>query len=223
MDDIAQRLRATAGERYSEGANKGGTAGLLEDAAHEIDRLRARLDEAEQRDDDSCPIKFNDRPEREWPTTEPCTIPNVDALEIDPEGYGVYAIKKLCEFARDLAAESQRRKERLDELDKQKPITSEVKEYVQHHPAEIEYRNSEGKVVGYWAYGHFDPSLPYQGDTAPTTEVPEGYALVPVEPTHDMLLAGNRLLPAGVNSYMIYADMLAAAPQLQRTEEGETQ
>lgn len=28
--------------------------------------------------------------------------------------------------------------------------------------AEIEYRG-RGKVVGYWAYGYFDPALPYQG------------------------------------------------------------
>lgn len=30
-------------------------------------------------------------------------------------------------------------------------------------PSEIEYRGRGGKVVGYWAYGCFDPQLPYQG------------------------------------------------------------
>lgn len=30
-------------------------------------------------------------------------------------------------------------------------------------PAEIEYRGRRGKVVGYWAYGSFDPALPYKG------------------------------------------------------------
>jgi hypothetical protein len=52
MSDIAQRLRAAAGERYSEGANKGGTAGLMECAADEIDRLdrlRQERDEAVKR------------------------------------------------------------------------------------------------------------------------------------------------------------------------------
>lgn len=29
--------------------------------------------------------------------------------------------------------------------------------------AEVEYRGRGGKVVGYWAYGYFDPALPYQG------------------------------------------------------------
>ena len=29
--------------------------------------------------------------------------------------------------------------------------------------AEVEYRGRHGKVVGYWAYGYFDPNLPYQG------------------------------------------------------------
>lgn len=29
--------------------------------------------------------------------------------------------------------------------------------------AEVEYRGRGGKVVGYWAYGYFDPSLPYRG------------------------------------------------------------
>ncbi|WP_157645621.1 hypothetical protein [Burkholderia ubonensis] len=29
--------------------------------------------------------------------------------------------------------------------------------------SELEYRGRHGKVVGYWAYGSFDPKLPYQG------------------------------------------------------------
>lgn len=28
--------------------------------------------------------------------------------------------------------------------------------------AEIEYRGRFGRVVGYWAYGSFDPNLPYK-------------------------------------------------------------
>lgn len=31
-------------------------------------------------------------------------------------------------------------------------------------PAEIEYRGRGGRVVGYWAYGSWDPSGPYQGE-----------------------------------------------------------
>ena len=30
-------------------------------------------------------------------------------------------------------------------------------------PSEIEYRGRRNRVVGYWAYGGFDPQLPYQG------------------------------------------------------------
>lgn len=30
--------------------------------------------------------------------------------------------------------------------------------------SEIEYLNKYGERIGYWAYGSFDPSLPYQGD-----------------------------------------------------------
>lgn len=29
--------------------------------------------------------------------------------------------------------------------------------------AEIEYRGRRGRVVGFWAYGSFDPNGPYQG------------------------------------------------------------
>lgn len=29
--------------------------------------------------------------------------------------------------------------------------------------AEIEYRNPQGKVVGFWAYGHWHPLYPYKG------------------------------------------------------------
>lgn len=30
-------------------------------------------------------------------------------------------------------------------------------------PAEIQYLDRFGRVVGYWAYGSFDPSYPYRG------------------------------------------------------------
>ena len=29
--------------------------------------------------------------------------------------------------------------------------------------AEVEYTDRWGRVIGYWAYGSFDPRLPYQG------------------------------------------------------------
>jgi hypothetical protein len=31
--------------------------------------------------------------------------------------------------------------------------------------SEIEYLNWRGERIGYWAYGSYDPSLPYQGET----------------------------------------------------------
>ena len=30
-------------------------------------------------------------------------------------------------------------------------------------PAELEYTNEEGRVIGYWAYGRWEPGRPYQG------------------------------------------------------------
>ena len=30
--------------------------------------------------------------------------------------------------------------------------------------SEIEYRGRFGKVIGYWAYGFYDPAFPYKGD-----------------------------------------------------------
>lgn len=29
--------------------------------------------------------------------------------------------------------------------------------------AEVEYRGRGGRLIGYWAYGSFDPSWPYRG------------------------------------------------------------
>ena len=31
-------------------------------------------------------------------------------------------------------------------------------------PCEIGYYNSKGELVGYWAYGGFDPAFPYKGE-----------------------------------------------------------
>lgn len=36
-------------------------------------------------------------------------------------------------------------------------------DYINGIACEIEYRGRGNKVVGFWAYGSFDPSLPYQG------------------------------------------------------------
>lgn len=32
--------------------------------------------------------------------------------------------------------------------------------------AEIEYKDRNGRQVGYWAYGYFEPNQPYQGQPA---------------------------------------------------------
>ena len=42
-------------------------------------------------------------------------------------------------------------------------ITATIKDHVGGHVSEIEYTDKDGTVVGYWAYGHFDPNLPYKG------------------------------------------------------------
>jgi hypothetical protein len=42
-------------------------------------------------------------------------------------------------------------------------ITSRNIDRIDWIVTEIEYRGRFNRVVGYWAYGYFDPSLPYQG------------------------------------------------------------
>ncbi|WP_157657720.1 hypothetical protein [Burkholderia ubonensis] len=42
-------------------------------------------------------------------------------------------------------------------------ITEKVKSVDGGVPSEVEYSGRRGKLVGYWAYGYFDPKLPYQG------------------------------------------------------------
>lgn len=42
-------------------------------------------------------------------------------------------------------------------------ITETVKSVDGGVASEIEYRGRGDKIVGYWAYGSFDPAFPYQG------------------------------------------------------------
>jgi len=42
-------------------------------------------------------------------------------------------------------------------------ITETIKSVDGGAVSEIEYRGRRGMIVGYWAYGHFDPSMPYRG------------------------------------------------------------
>lgn len=42
-------------------------------------------------------------------------------------------------------------------------ITEVVVDRINGIPCEICYLDRNGKEVGYWAYGHFDPRGPYRG------------------------------------------------------------
>ena len=44
-------------------------------------------------------------------------------------------------------------------------VRSEIKAEDGGVVSEEAFYDEYGKLVGYWAYGYFDPSLPYQGDT----------------------------------------------------------
>ena len=42
-------------------------------------------------------------------------------------------------------------------------ITETVKSVDGGVVSEVEYRGRGGQIVGYWAYGYFDPAFPYKG------------------------------------------------------------
>jgi hypothetical protein len=44
------------------------------------------------------------------------------------------------------------------------PITAVVMGRINGSACEIEFRDRCGNVIGYWAYGAFDPGLPYRED-----------------------------------------------------------
>ena len=41
-------------------------------------------------------------------------------------------------------------------------IRCEVKERINGEVAEEAYYDRKGRLIGYWAYGYFDPNLPYK-------------------------------------------------------------
>ncbi|MEN0630598.1 DUF551 domain-containing protein [Phytobacter ursingii] len=53
-----------------------------------------------------------------------------------------------------------------------------------------------------------------QAESATAATVPDGWKLVPVEPTKDMLRAGQSVVGFWLNTVHCYAAMLAAAPQV---------
>lgn len=42
-------------------------------------------------------------------------------------------------------------------------VTAKNIDHVEGTVSEVEYLDSKNQRVGYWAYGHFDPNLPYRG------------------------------------------------------------
>lgn len=42
-------------------------------------------------------------------------------------------------------------------------ITETIKAIEANVVSEIEFRDSKGNVIGYWAHGYYDPQLPYAG------------------------------------------------------------
>lgn len=52
---------------------------------------------------------------------------------------------------------------KLFEYKKFGKIKETVKVYGEGGAWEIEYTGHNGKIIGYWAYGNWDPNLPYPG------------------------------------------------------------
>jgi len=42
-------------------------------------------------------------------------------------------------------------------------VSKRVKDMINYTVCEEEFYGRNNKVIGYWAYGYYDPSLPYQG------------------------------------------------------------
>lgn len=42
-------------------------------------------------------------------------------------------------------------------------VRSEIKATEQGHVAEEAFYDADGNMIGYWAYGHYDPAYPFQG------------------------------------------------------------
>ncbi|EJN2431577.1 hypothetical protein NPF39_001011 [Salmonella enterica subsp. enterica serovar Uganda] len=57
-----------------------------------------------------------------------------------------------------------------------------------------------------------------QGENADTTAIPNGWKLVPIDPTKDMLRAGQSVVGFWLNTVHCYSKMLAAAPAAPQQE-----
>lgn len=42
-----------------------------------------------------------------------------------------------------------------------------IKDTVDGHPCEIAYYSESGEMIGFWAYGHYEPESVYQGQKMP--------------------------------------------------------
>lgn len=87
-------------------------------------------------------------------TKYPCEDPRVDRrIYEEPtqlKGFSLYLLRsklKLCFFFQWLRFGK---------------ITTKVIDRIEGTVCELEYRGRFNKVVGYWAYGYFDPELPFK-------------------------------------------------------------
>jgi hypothetical protein len=86
--------------------------------------------------------------------------------------------------------------------------------------AEGSYRNEEFRSIRKWL---MSLAAPTQATVPQRVEVPEGWKLVPVEPTIAMIQAGENARKSDARPWAasaIYAAMLAAAPAAQQGEQG---
>lgn len=63
----------------------------------------------------------------------------------------------------DLQAENVKLKEQVQKLQWGEITGTIVATAGDRVPAEIEYKDCKGNVIGYWAYGYFHPGYPFQG------------------------------------------------------------
>ncbi|WP_284881149.1 hypothetical protein [Citrobacter portucalensis] len=139
-----------------------------------------------------------------------------------PEPMKDHQIRELVNELRDLAIEyhgTQQLRERIARtvraamLQGAEPVSNRddlTDDFIRMLTGRAKYLREKGEIKSPYLLDRAAAAL--KGENADTTPIPNGWKLVPIDPTKDMLRAGQSVVGFWLNTVHCYSKMLAAAP-----------
>lgn len=186
-----------------------------EDIALTVGRLRVEMEAAEKRIAELESLKAPQLTQQSVP--DEMTPEMMRAVQLNSE-LGAYAASNLS-GAYDLFSEFWKAACRAAMIHGAETVSNRddlTDDFISMLTGRAKYLREKGEIKSPYLLERAAAAL--KGENADTTAIPNGWKLVPIDPTKDMLLAGQSVVGFWLNTVHCYSKMLAAAPAAPQQE-----